>query len=137
MCGGPATTGTAAAGTPDYVVKDAWLAMALHTSPGIAERLGGTIRALRLAVRADFGSYPTPAAELLPGGAETVNVIRWKLPRLEIKKDLGDPVFRQALGEPLKAPGGSWPGDLVRAKMENPSWERGIGRFKSFVLEDV
>lgn len=112
-----------ARGTSEAVVRDAWLAMALHTSPGIAERLGGTARALRLAVRADFGSYPPPPPDALPGGADTADTIRWKLPRLEIEKDLGDAVVRQALGEPLKAPGGSWPGDLLRAKREDPTWE--------------
>ncbi|KAK1829552.1 hypothetical protein QBC39DRAFT_262805 [Podospora conica] len=110
-------------GCPEAAARDAWLAMALHTSPGIAERLGGMVRAVRLAVRADFGSHPAPAAGEMPGGAGTVDVIRWKLPRLEIEKDLGDAVVRQALGQEQKAPKASWPGDLVRAKREDPDWE--------------
>jgi len=110
-------------GIPEDAVRDAWLAISLHTSPGIAERLGGTVRALRLAVRADFGSYPTPAPETLPGGAEMMNMIRWKLPRLEIEKDLGGAVVRQAVMDPLKAPWASWPGDLLRAKRAEPEWE--------------
>ena len=59
----------------------------------------------------------------MPGGADTMDVIRWKLPRLEIEKDLGDAVVRQALEDSQKAPKASWPGDLVRAKRENPDWE--------------
>ena len=110
-------------GIPEPAVRDAWLAMSLHTSPGIAERLGGTVRSLRLAVRADFGSYPTPKADLLPGGEDTARVIRWKLPRLEIEKDLGDAVVRQAFTDPIKAPSASWPGDLLRAKRQDPAWE--------------
>ncbi|KAK3341859.1 hypothetical protein B0T25DRAFT_511291 [Lasiosphaeria hispida] len=110
-------------GFPEAAVRDAWLAMALHTSPGIAERLGGTVRAVRLAVRADFGSYPAPRPETLPGGAEAMNMIRWKLPRLEIEKDLGDAVVRQAALDPLKAPPASWPGDLLRAKRAEPEWQ--------------
>ncbi|KAK5656964.1 hypothetical protein OQA88_3487 [Cercophora sp. LCS_1] len=110
-------------GVAEASVKDAWLAMSLHTSPGIAERLGGMVRALRLAVRADFGSYPAPPGEILIGGDETMGVIKWKLPRLEIEKELGDAVTRQALADPAKAPGGSWPGDLLRSKKENPGWE--------------
>ncbi|KAK3936423.1 hypothetical protein QBC46DRAFT_395155 [Diplogelasinospora grovesii] len=110
-------------GISDGEVRDAWLAISLHTSPGIAERLGGTVRALRLAVRADFGSYPPPPADQIPGGADTlVNLIRWQLPRLEIEKDLGDAVVRQALLKPQKAPAASWPGDLVRAHEEDPKW---------------
>lgn len=110
-------------GISEAAIRDAWLAMSLHTSPGIAERLGGTVRALRLAVRADFGSYPVPAPDTLPGGAETMNMIRWKLPRLEIEKDLGDAVVRQAMMDPLKAPGASWPGDLLKAKRAEPAWD--------------
>ncbi|KAK3335269.1 hypothetical protein B0T19DRAFT_3841 [Cercophora scortea] len=108
---------------PDPAVRDVWLAMALHTSPGIAERLGGTVRAVRLAVRADFGSYPPPPPVSIPGGAEMMSTIRWKLPRLEIEKDLGDAVVRQALLDRIKAPAASWPGDLLRAKMADPGWE--------------
>ncbi|KAK3985055.1 hypothetical protein QBC44DRAFT_251401 [Cladorrhinum sp. PSN332] len=112
---------------PEPAVRDAWLAMSLHTSPGIAERLGGTVRALRLAVRADFGSYPQPPAEYLPGGTEAIGVIRWQLPRLEIEKELGDAVANQAISEPQKAPKASWPGDLARAKKEDPGWD-GVNR---------
>ncbi|KAK4223992.1 hypothetical protein QBC38DRAFT_371994 [Podospora fimiseda] len=108
---------------PEPAVRDAWLAMSLHTSPGIAERLGGTVRALRLAVRADFGSYPHPPAEYVPGGAEAMNAIRWQLPRLEVEKELGDSVANQAISDPQKAPKASWPGDLVRAKREHPGWD--------------
>ncbi|KAK3693448.1 hypothetical protein B0T22DRAFT_40593 [Podospora appendiculata] len=108
---------------PDPAVRDVWLAMALHTSPGIAERLGGTVRAVRLAVRADFGSYPAPPPESIPGGADMMSTVRWKLPRLEIEKELGDAVVRQALLDRIKAPAASWPGDLLRAKVADPEWE--------------
>ncbi|KAK4170722.1 hypothetical protein QBC36DRAFT_250785 [Triangularia setosa] len=111
-------------GVAEKEVRDAWLAMSLHTSPGIAERLGGTVRALRLGVRADFKSYPPPPAEFIETWAD---VIRWQLPRLEIEKELGDAVCEQGMQNPLKAPGGSWPGDLVRAKRDDPDWE-GVNR---------
>jgi len=39
------------------------------------------------------------------------------------EKDLGDAVVRQAVKDPLKAPGSSWPGDLLRAKRAEPEWE--------------
>ncbi|KAK0731881.1 hypothetical protein B0H67DRAFT_597675 [Lasiosphaeris hirsuta] len=110
-------------GVAEGAARAAWLAIALHTSPGIAERLAGAPRAVRLAVRADFGSYPAPRPDALPGGPGTVDMIRWKLPQLEIEKDLGDAVVRQALLDPLKAPQASWPGDLVRAKRAEPGWE--------------
>ncbi|KAK4203929.1 hypothetical protein QBC40DRAFT_313424 [Triangularia verruculosa] len=112
-------------GVPEKEVRDAWLAMSLHTSPGIAERLGGTVRALRLGVRADFNSYPPPPSDKL---IETwAEVIRWQLPRLEIEKELGDAVCEQGIQNRQKAPGGSWPGDLVRARREDPDWD-GVNR---------
>jgi len=74
-----------------------WWAMA-----DFEQKLGGTVRTIWLAVRhwgvATLGRIPPPAAEFLPSGLETMDVIRWKLPRLEIEKDLGDAVAKQAMG---------------------------------------
>ena len=81
------------------------------------------VRAIRLAVRADFGSYPLPPAESFAGDLGVLNVVKWGLPRLEIEKELGDAVVRQALRERRKAPAASWPGDLVRAWDVDPGWE--------------
>lgn len=121
------TTYLAAQAVQSQQIKDLWLALSLHTSPGIAERIGGVVRAIRLAVRADFGSYPLPPAEMFGGDLGALNVVKWGLPRLEIEKELGDAVVRQALVERRKAPASSWPGDLVRARDEDPDWE-GVNR---------
>lgn len=102
-------------GTDEQAIREAWLAIALHDSPHIAERVGGLVRAVRLGVRADFGSYPPPPVR-------SADVITEQLPRLEIEKDLGDAVVRQILERRDKAPGASWPGDLFRAKEANPEW---------------
>lgn len=48
--------------------------------------------------------------------SQTADVVRWKLPRLEVEKDLGDAVVRGAEKEAMKAPAASWPGDLVRGE---------------------
>ena len=37
-------------GVGDNSIREAWLAMAMHTTPGIAEHLGGTVGALRLGI---------------------------------------------------------------------------------------
>lgn len=114
-------------GESEESMREVWLAISLHTSPGIAERLGGMARALRLAVRADFGSFPVPDLGNFHG-EEWASAAGWELidkelPRLDIEKDLGDAVVRAGLDRPEKAPPASWPGDLVRAKKEDPDWE--------------
>ena len=83
-----------------------WQAIALHTSPGIAERRGALPLLIRLGVRIDFSSVTIPKAE-------RVEVER-DLPRLGIDHDLPALVVAQALRQPEKARASSWPADLVR-----------------------
>ena len=45
------------------------------------------------------------------------------IPRLEIKKVLGDAVADQAINRPSKAPPNSWQRALMQAKLERPYWE--------------
>lgn len=99
-------------------VREAWLAIAMHTCPHVAEGAGGLVKALRLGVRADFGIYDHLGPNV---------VVEGSLPRLGVEKDLGDAVVKQTLEFPLKAPGGSWPRDLTRAKEAEPEWD-GINR---------
>lgn len=103
-------------GVDGPAAREAWLAIAMHTSPHAAEGAGGLVTALRLGVRADFGTFDGLGAGVL-GDAES------HLPRLGVEKELGDAVVRHAVGLPSKAPGGSWPSDLVRAKEAEPEWE--------------
>ncbi|KAK3388079.1 hypothetical protein B0T20DRAFT_108890 [Sordaria brevicollis] len=108
---------------PALAVREAWLAISLHTNPTIAERMSGAVRALRFAKRADFGFCNLPPVDTLPGGETSANLLRWQLPRLEIKKQLGDAIVRQASKDPRKAPRGSWSSELVKGKLEHPDWE--------------
>ena len=117
-------------GEDEASIREAWLAISLHTSGGIAERMSGMVRAVRLAVRADFGSYPVPDLGVLGEGKEEDlvagagwDMVERELPRLEIEKDLGDAVVRGCLRRPEKAPQASWAADLVRAKKEEPDWD--------------
>lgn len=103
-------------GVDGEAAREAWLAIAMHTSQQVAEGAGGLVTALRLGVRADFGIYDGLGADAL---CETEG----RLPRLGVEKDLGDAVARHAVAVPSKAPGGSWPRDLVRAKEAEPEWE--------------
>ncbi|PLB36263.1 uncharacterized protein BDW47DRAFT_109051 [Aspergillus candidus] len=93
-----------------------WQAIALHTTPGIAERLHPFTRLVRLAVRTDFHSWDEVDAKFQDD-------LEKSLPRLEIEKVLGDAVANQAIDRPNKAPPNSWPAALVRAKLEWPDWE--------------
>lgn len=98
---------------------DVWTAIACHTSPGIAERIGELARLVRLAVVTDFGRRTEvwdvlePLRKDLEGAYE----------RVGIEKVLGDAVVEQAKRKPGKAPMVSWPGVMYRAALAEPEWE--------------
>jgi HD superfamily phosphohydrolase YqeK len=90
---------------------DVWTAIALHSSPQLAERIGELSKLVRLAVVTDFGQENEAWAVLEP--------LRGRLEgdyeRAGIEKVLGDAVVGQARRRPEKAPMVSWPGELYRA----------------------
>jgi len=98
-------------------MEGVWEAIALHTSPGIAERRGPITRYTRLGVRADFGTAALPQPDY-------VDLVEAKYPRLGIERVLSSAVVGQALHRPRKAPPGSWPGALVAAHQADPSSDR-------------
>jgi len=95
-----------------------WEAIALHTSPGIAERLGALTRLTRAGVVSDFCEAPddVPSA---PSAATPAQRAAFEalLPRLEVRRWLADAVVGQALRNPAKAPASSWPGGLLQAHL--------------------
>lgn len=95
-------------------VRPVWEAIALHTSPGLAERFGPTCSALRTGVSADFGR--SSPRSTVSAALETA----W--PRGDIERVLAEAVVHQALrnANPGKAPGGSWPGALVESYLRDP-----------------
>ncbi|EIW75618.1 hypothetical protein CONPUDRAFT_131847 [Coniophora puteana RWD-64-598 SS2] len=102
-------------------VREVWTAIALHTSPGIAERITVLARIVRLAVLVDF-KVPHPDARV---DAKDIEHAERAFPRGEIEKVLGDAVAEQAESaqEPQrKAPPATWPGVLLQARRENPGW---------------
>lgn len=94
-------------------VDSVWEAIALHTSPQIAERRGPVARYLRLGVRADFGDD-----SLLPRAEKHRSEVQAVYPRLMIEQCLGQKVVEQALRNPEKAPPSSWPGGLLQAHLD-------------------
>ncbi|KAH0343243.1 metal dependent phosphohydrolase, partial [Aureobasidium melanogenum] len=99
--------------------KDVWTAIALHTSPGIAERISPLARVVRIAVLMDFGS---PLRDEF-AAREYCDEIEEILPRLGVEKCLGDAVVRQAVEKPGKAPAVSWPNALLKAHLEDPDFD--------------
>ncbi len=119
-----------ASGTSEQDSHQVWSAIALHTSPGIAERIDPFTRLVRLGVLADF----SPATRQKLGAESYAAEIEEHLPRLAIESVLADAVVCQARGVQMvpdrltwpsseKHPKGSWPGMLLRAKLENPGHE--------------
>ena len=104
--------------------RKVWEAITLHTSPGIAERMGLLTRVLRMGPKTDFGHEPY--RRLLDDGL--LEATEAMLPRGEIEKVLGDSVAGQAErreGEAreMKAPAISWPWNLLRCSLEEPEWK--------------
>ncbi|MEU4098206.1 HD domain-containing protein [Streptomyces sp. NPDC026673] len=103
-------------GWPAPLVQKIWEAIALHTSPGIAERMGTLPRLVRLGVMADFGR----AGPTGPQYKEELAPLLDLLPRMNIEAVLADAVVEQALRCPEKAPRSSWPGGLLAAHLAHP-----------------
>ena len=110
-------------GIKESDAHDIWVAVAIHTSHHIAERIHPLARLVRFGVRIDFRQDTRDELQ----ANEYVATIEREVPRLEIEKVLGDAVVRQALLKPEKAPKASWPNDLLKAHLEDPDW-KGVNR---------
>jgi HD superfamily phosphodiesterase len=98
---------------------DIWTAVAIHTSPHIAERIHPLARLVRLGVLIDFRKATRDDLE----ANEYVKEIEEKIPRMDIEKVLADAVVEQALRNNNKAPAASWPNNLLKSHLENPKWK--------------
>ena len=98
---------------------EAWVAIAIHTSPGIAERISELSCLVRKAVLIDFGRKVEGSVEHLE---DLIHEFEGILPRLQIEKVLGDAVVEQAIRRPEKAPASSWPNNLYKGFLADPSW---------------
>jgi len=106
--------------TPERI-RPVWEAIALHTSPGIAERFGPLARLLRTAVLIDLGraEMPVPSTPVLDAKLR-------RYPRLDVDTVLPDRVVALALecDGALKAPPFSWPGALVAEHLHDRAKRR-------------
>jgi HD superfamily phosphohydrolase YqeK len=96
-----------------------WIAIAIHTSPTIAERINELSRLVREAVIIDFGR----GLDKLGNQEELKTQYEKNLPRLQIEKVLGDAVVEQAVRKPEKAPPASWPNNLYKAFLAERDWD--------------
>ena len=121
----------------DADIQEVWTAIALHTSPGIAERITSLARLVRLAVLTDFNKLETyPWVEESELEELEVNKKHYQLliegpsffPRLDVEKVLGDIVVEQGMRQPTKAPASSWAGIMVRTAKEGPSGLQGVNK---------
>lgn len=93
-----------------------WEAIALHTSPGIAERRGPLTYLTRAGVGADFAG-PAVVTD------DEAAAIHDAYPRLEMTTSLVDAIVHQARGNPAKAPRYSIAGELLRERTAGPVTE--------------
>ncbi|PQK09161.1 hypothetical protein BB8028_0001g12320 [Beauveria bassiana] len=108
-------------GVEESILRDVWLAMAIHATPGVAEHYGGAVGAMRLAILVEFGGLSVPL-HLMSEPYRNVICEGFLLPRLGIEKDLGDAVARQGRKDRTKAPPATWAGLMTLSSLENPEW---------------
>jgi hypothetical protein len=108
-----------ASGIPHHSAWDVWIAIALHTSSGIAERISPLARIVRLAVLYDF--WRPEVNGLMPGGMR--ESVERALGREDVEKVLGDGVTMQGVEDERRAPKNSWPGCLLAEWKRDSSYE--------------
>jgi hypothetical protein len=91
-------------------VDQVWEAIALHASPGIAERRGALAYLTRRGIGIDFG----PGSEFISDAQ--AQAIHGRYPRLRMVTALTDEIVRHAGRGPQNAPRYSIAGELVRER---------------------
>jgi hypothetical protein len=109
----------------DEDAHSVWIAIAIHTSPHIAERISEIAKLVRVAVLFDFhreDGYKEAVSKDADLGALRKGCEE-KFERVGVEKDLGDAVVRQAVEKPQKAPAASWPNNMYKAYLAEPEWD--------------
>jgi hypothetical protein len=94
---------------PDRDVDRVWEAIALHTSPGIAERRGLLAYLTRRGAGIDFGR----GTEVVAGWEKEIHAA---YPRLAMARSLADEIVKRAVRSPAAAPRYSLPAGLIRER---------------------
>jgi hypothetical protein len=108
-------------GYPQPRAQVVWDAIALHTSPQIADRNGPEVALARQGIAVDIAGT---GADLLPAGfADGVHA---RFPRLDVEDGLADAIVSQVLANPVKGAPMTLPGELVRQRVPSahiPTWD--------------
>ncbi|MCX0273605.1 HD domain-containing protein [Nocardia zapadnayensis] len=99
-------------------VGEVWMAIALHTSPGIAERRGTLCELTRNGIAMDGGLFPEAVSDTQAA------MIHRAYPRLSLARTLVDIIVDQATARPDKAPVYTIAGELVRERSTPPHMTR-------------
>lgn len=102
-------------GRPAAEADLVWQAIALHTSPGIAERRGPLCVLVREGVALDFGG-PLGTAHIEAVTDEQAETVHGAYPRLEMIRSLTDAIVAQAAKSPRNAPRYAIPGEFLRER---------------------
>ncbi|MCQ8186784.1 HD domain-containing protein [Streptomyces rugosispiralis] len=102
-------------GVPAADADQVWQAIALHTSPGIAERRGTLCSLVREGVALDFGG-PLGANHVEAVTDEQADAVHAAYPRLEMIRSLTDAIVAQAAKNPMNAPRYAIPGEFLRER---------------------
>ncbi|WP_067885438.1 HD domain-containing protein [Nocardia vaccinii] len=102
-------------GIGDAEADRVWQAIALHTSPGIAERRGVLCVLVRAGVAVDFGG-PLGADHLADLTDEQAAAVHAAYPRLDMVRSLTDAIVAQAAKNPKNAPRYAIPGEFLRER---------------------
>ena len=102
-------------GVPSADADQVWQAIALHTSPGIAERCGTLCVLVREGVALDFGG-PLGAdhVDAVTGGQ--ADAVHAAYPRLDMIRSLTDAIVTHAAKNPKNAPRYAIPGEFLRER---------------------
>lgn len=92
-----------------------WQAIALHTSPGIAQRRGTLCMLVREGVALDFGG-PVGTEHIEAVTDEQANAMHAVYPRLNMIRSLTDAIVAQATKAPENAPRYTVPGEFLRER---------------------
>lgn len=96
---------------------EVWQAIALHTSPGIAERRGTLCVLVREGVALDFGG-PLGADRTGAVTDEQADAVHAVYPRLDMVRSLTDAIVEQAAKDPKNAPRYAIPGEFLRERQD-------------------